>query len=85
MYLLIVSYIAQYNEEPMPMGAYTGHIAGLVLLVLQCMTCGPLIWDMSRVYRGSLDYVTLIAVISTIVHIFAWIALWLFFTVKVAH
>ncbi|XP_018010505.2 uncharacterized protein LOC108667916 [Hyalella azteca] len=75
-------YHISYQEEPAPIGPYTGHIAGLTVLVLQCVTCGPLIWDMSRVYRGSLDYITLITVISTIAHIFAWIALWLIFTVK---
>lgn len=65
------------------MGAFTGHIAALVVLVALCLCSGPLVWDLSRVYRGSLDQVVLIAVIGTIVHIFAWIALWLVLTVKV--
>lgn len=68
----------------MAVGAYTGHISGLVFLVLLCMCSGPLVWDLSRVYRGSLDHVVLVAVISTIAHIFSWIAFWLLLTVKVS-
>lgn len=73
----------QYKEEPVAVGAYSGHICGMLLLVLLCVCSGPLAWDLSRVYRGSLDYVALVAVVSTIAHIFAWIALWLLLTVKV--
>lgn len=54
-----------------------------MVLVALGLSHGPLLWDLSLVYRGSLDAVVLAAVIGTIVHLFLWIVLWLLLTVKV--
>lgn len=55
----------------------------LLVLVGLGLTHGPLLWDLSLVYRGSLDAVVLAAVIGTIVHLFLWVVLWLILTLKV--
>lgn len=65
------------------MRPYAPHCAALVVLVALGVSHGPLLWDLSLVYRGSLDAVVLAAVIGTIVHLFLWIVLWLILTVKV--
>ena len=66
----------------MRIGPHAGPISGLVLLIILCLSSGPLAWDFSRVYRGSLDHVVLVAIISTIAYIFIWIAFWLGLTLK---
>ncbi|XP_076035197.1 uncharacterized protein LOC143021508 [Oratosquilla oratoria] len=69
-------------EEPNGVRPYAAHCAALVTLIALGVCCGPLLWDLALVYRGSLDAVVLAAVIGTIAHIFSWIVLWLFLTVK---
>ncbi|XP_068209009.1 uncharacterized protein [Palaemon carinicauda] len=75
-------YHITYEHEPCAVRPYAPHCAALVVLVALGVTHGPLLWDMSLVYRGSLDAVVLAAVIGSIVHLFLWIVLWLFLTVK---
>ncbi|XP_064104586.1 uncharacterized protein LOC135214323 [Macrobrachium nipponense] len=75
-------YHITYENEPCVVRPYAPHCAALVVLVALGVTHGPLLWDMSLVYRGSLDAVVLAAVIGSIVHLFLWIVLWLFLTVK---
>lgn len=65
------------------MRPYAPHCAALIVLVALGVSHGPLLWDLSLVYRGSLDAIVLAAVIGTIVHLFLWIVLWLILTIKV--
>ncbi|XP_063588514.1 uncharacterized protein LOC134765695 [Penaeus indicus] len=71
-----------YDNEPTQIRPYAPHCAALVVLVALGLSHGPLLWDLSLVYRGSLDAVVMAAVIGTIVHLFLWIVLWLLLTVK---
>lgn len=75
-------YHITYENEPGVVRPYAPHCAALVVLVALGVTHGPLLWDMSLVYRGSLDAVILAAVIGSIVYLFLWIVLWLLLTVK---
>ncbi|XP_071536349.1 uncharacterized protein [Panulirus ornatus] len=75
-------YHITYENEPGLVRPYTPHCAALIVLVALGLSHGPLLWDLSLVYRGSLDAVVLAAVIGTIVHLFLWIVLWLLLTVK---
>ncbi|CAL4158417.1 unnamed protein product, partial [Meganyctiphanes norvegica] len=59
------------------------HCAALCVLVGMIIFNGPLLWDLSTLYRGSLDAVVLASIVTTITHIIAWIVLWLGFTLKV--
>ena len=43
---------------------------------------GPLLYDYTLIYKGSLDGTVLACVIGTILHLFLWIVIWLFLTVK---
>lgn len=79
MYLLF----SQFEGEPGLVNSFIPPCVALVVLVGLGLTHGPLLWDLSLVYRGSLDAVVLAAVIGTIVHLFLWVVLWLLLTVKV--
>uniref|UniRef100_T1JH58 Protein tincar n=1 Tax=Strigamia maritima TaxID=126957 RepID=T1JH58_STRMM len=61
---------------------YLSHCLSLVLLMLLALCSGPLTCDYMVVYRGSLDGAILACVIGTVVHLFLWIVLWLFLTIK---
>ena len=80
MYLLF----DQFEGEPGLVNSFVPPCVALVVLVGLGLTHGPLLWDLSLVYRGSLDAVVLAAVIGTIVHLFLWVLLWLLLTVKVS-
>ncbi|QQP49948.1 Uncharacterized protein FKW44_010783, partial [Caligus rogercresseyi] len=43
---------------------------------------GPLLYDYTLIYKGSLDGTVLYTVIAVISHLFLWILTWLFLTVK---
>lgn len=58
------------------------HCAALCVLLSVCLCTGPLLYDYTVVYKGSLDAVVLLCIIGGICHLFAWIVLWLFLTVK---
>ena len=73
----------QFDQEPGLVSSFLPPCVALVVLVGLGLTHGPLLWDLSLVYRGSLDAVVLAAVIGTIVHLFLWVVLWLILTVKV--
>nr|XP_045594619.1 uncharacterized protein LOC123755819 [Procambarus clarkii] len=75
-------YHITYDNEPDSVRPYAPHCAALVVLVAMGVSHGPLLWDLSLVYRGSLDAIVLAAVIGSIVHLFLWIVLWLLLTVK---
>ncbi|XP_037093713.1 protein tincar-like [Pollicipes pollicipes] len=61
---------------------YFAHSAALCLLLAVGVADGPLLYDLSAVYRGSLDPASLAAVIGAIVHHFLWVVLWLVLTLR---
>ncbi|XP_030768318.1 protein tincar isoform X3 [Sitophilus oryzae] len=63
---------------------YFTHCAAFCVLISIGICNAPLIHDHTVVYRGSLDDVTLICIIAGILHLFFWIVIWLFLTVKQA-
>ncbi|CAH1115016.1 unnamed protein product [Psylliodes chrysocephalus] len=61
---------------------YFTHCAALCVLLSIGICNAPLIHDYTVVYRGSLDDVTLVCIIGGIMHLFFWIVIWLFLTIK---
>lgn len=61
---------------------YFTHCAALCVLLAIAVCCAPLLHDYTVVYRGSLDSSVLVCVVSTILHLFLWVLVWLFLTVK---
>ncbi|XP_023017809.1 transmembrane protein tincar isoform X2 [Leptinotarsa decemlineata] len=62
--------------------SYFTHCAALCVLLSIGICNAPLIHDYTVVYRGSLDDITLICIIGGILHLFFWIVIWLFLTIK---
>lgn len=62
--------------------SYFTHCAALCVLLSIGICNAPLIHDYTIVYKGSLDDVTLICIIAGILHLFFWIVIWLFLTIK---
>lgn len=61
---------------------YLSHCVALILLLMLAVCSGPLLYDYMIVYRSSLDGAMLACVIGTVLHLFGWIVLWLFLTLK---
>lgn len=61
---------------------YFTHCAALFLLIAIGVCSAPLFYDYTIVYRGSLNSTILYCIIGGILHLFLWIVLWLFFTIK---
>nr|XP_022917978.1 uncharacterized protein LOC111427199 [Onthophagus taurus]XP_022917979.1 uncharacterized protein LOC111427199 [Onthophagus taurus] len=61
---------------------YFTHCAALFLLIAIGVCSAPLFYDYTVVYRGSLDMTMLVCIIGGILHLFVWIVLWLFLTIK---
>ena len=51
-------------------------------LIALAVCNGPLLYDFTIIYKGSLDGTVLVFVIATVLHLFLWIVTWLFLTVK---
>ncbi|XP_018563624.1 protein tincar isoform X2 [Anoplophora glabripennis] len=62
--------------------SYFTHCAALCVLLSIGICNAPLIHDYTVVYKGSLDDITLICIIGGILHLFFWIVIWLFLTIK---
>ncbi|XP_060527941.1 protein tincar [Cylas formicarius] len=62
--------------------SYFTHCAAFCVLISIAICNAPLIHDFTVVYKGSLDDVTLVCIIGGILHLFFWIVIWLFLTVK---
>lgn len=62
--------------------SYFSHCAAMCVLIALAVCNGPLLYDFTLIYKGSLDGTVLACVIGTILHLFLWIVLWLFLTVK---
>lgn len=62
--------------------SYFTHCAALCVLVSVGICNAPLLHDYTVVYKGSLDGAILACVIGGILHLFLWIVIWLFLTIK---
>lgn len=61
---------------------YFTHCAALFLLIAIGVCSAPLFYDYTIVYRGSLNSTMLFCIVGGILHLFLWIVLWLFLTIK---
>ena len=61
---------------------YFPHTAAMCTLIALAVCNGPLLYDFTIIYKGSLDGTVLVFVITTVLHLFLWIVTWLFLTVK---
>ncbi|RLU25377.1 hypothetical protein DMN91_001533 [Ooceraea biroi] len=61
---------------------YLPHCAALVVFLAIAICSAPLLYDYIVVYRGSLDGAILACIIGTIFHLFLWLLLWIFLTIK---
>lgn len=62
--------------------SYFTHCAALCVLVAVGVCNAPLLHDYTVVYRGSLDDTILACIIGGILHLFLWVVVWLFLTIK---
>lgn len=62
--------------------SYFSHCSAMCVLIALAVCNGPLLYDYTLIYKGSLDGTVLACVIGTIIHLFLWIVVWLFLTVK---
>ena len=70
------------REGKTSLWSYFSHCAAMCVLIALAVCNGPLLYDYTLVYKGSLDGTVLACVIGTILHLFIWIVVWLFLTVK---
>lgn len=61
---------------------YFTHCAALCVFLAIAICNAPLLYDYTVVYRGSLDGAILFCIISTVLHLFIWLILWFFLTIK---
>lgn len=61
---------------------YFTHCAALCILVAIGVCEAPLLYDFTLIYRGSLDVLVLVVILSSILHLFVWVLLWLILTLK---
>jgi hypothetical protein len=62
--------------------SYFAHCSAMCVLIALAVCNGPLLYDYTLIYKGSLDGTVLSCVIATIMHLFLWIVIWLFLTIK---
>ena len=62
--------------------SYFTHCAALCVLVSVGICNAPLLHDYTVLYKGSLDDTTLACIVGGILHLFFWIVIWLFLTIK---
>ena len=58
------------------------HCSAMCVLIALAVCNAPLLYDFTLIYKGSLDGAVLSHVVATILHLFLWIVIWLFLTVK---
>lgn len=61
---------------------YFTHCAALCILVAIGVCEAPLLYDFTLIYRGSVDMMVLTVILSSILHLFIWVLLWLILTLK---
>lgn len=69
-------------EADSPSWGYLTHCAALCALIAMSVTNATLLHDYTVVYYGSLDGAVLTCVIAAIGHLFIWVLVWLFLTIK---
>ena len=72
----------QLAEGKTSLWMYFPHTAAMCTLIALAVCNGPLLYDFTIIYKGSLDGTVLVFVIATVLHLFLWIVTWLFLTVK---
>lgn len=70
------------REGKTSLWAYFPHCSAMCVLIALAVCNAPLLYDYTLIYKGSLDGAILSNVIATILHLFLWIVLWLFLTMK---
>ena len=70
------------REGQTSLWSYFSHCSAMCVLIALAVCNGPLLYDYTLIYKGSLDGTVLACVIGTILHLFLWIVIWLFLTVK---
>ncbi|XP_043201699.1 uncharacterized protein LOC122370295 [Amphibalanus amphitrite] len=85
----LAAFVATYRRELPELAesrcrlwGYFSHSAALCLLLAVGVADGPLLYELSAVYRASLDPACLVAVIGAIAHHFLWVLLWLALTLR---
>ncbi|KAL3268994.1 hypothetical protein HHI36_008079 [Cryptolaemus montrouzieri] len=61
---------------------YFTHCAALCMLISVGICYAPLLHDYTFVYKGSLDDIILASIIGGILHLFLWVVIWLFLTIR---
>lgn len=61
---------------------YFTHCAALCILVAIGVCEAPLLYDFTLIYRKNLDMLVLTVILSSILHMFVWVLLWLILTLK---
>ena len=72
----------QISEGKTAKWMYFPHTAAMCILIALGVCSGPLLYDCTIIYKGSLDGTMLVFVIATVLHLFLWIVIWLVFTIK---
>uniref|UniRef100_A0A0K2T0T5 Protein tincar n=1 Tax=Lepeophtheirus salmonis TaxID=72036 RepID=A0A0K2T0T5_LEPSM len=70
------------REGKSSLWSYFPHCSAMCILIALVVCNGPLLYDYTLIYKGSLDGTVLYTVITIISHLFLWIVTWLFLTVK---
>lgn len=61
---------------------YKSHFFAFIVLLMMTAFAAPLIYNLTIIYCGSLDGTILVALLSTILHLFSWVILWFALTLK---
>ncbi|XP_015928520.1 uncharacterized protein [Parasteatoda tepidariorum] len=74
--------LIRWKQESRRLWGVAPHLTAFVLLLATALCAGPLMYDYTLVYCGSLDGIVLAGITGTIIHLFLWIVLWLILTIK---
>lgn len=74
--------LIRWKQESRRLWGVAPHLTAFVCLIATALCAGPLMYDYTLVYCGSLDGAVLAGVTGTIIHLFLWIVLWLILTIK---
>ncbi|XP_054167131.1 uncharacterized protein LOC128964535 [Oppia nitens] len=70
------------KHNRLPMCGYLAHFYAFIALIVLAICVSPLLYQFVVIYCGSLDSSLLISIISTAIHLFSWVILWLILTIK---
>ncbi|PRD24691.1 UNVERIFIED_CONTAM: tinc [Trichonephila clavipes] len=74
--------LIRWKKESRRLWGVAPHLTAFLLLITTAVCVGPLMYDYTLVYCGSLDGIVLAGITGTISHLFLWIVLWLILTIK---